>query len=45
MRKKLHKTARNTSFNDSLDLVIGTIGKVGDSPAGINKNFVIERVD
>ena len=45
MHEQLHETTRNASFNDGLDLVIGTIGQVRDSPASINEDFIVKRVD
>lgn len=45
MHEQLHKTTRDTSFDDCLNLVIGTIRQVGDSPAGINQNFIVKGID
>jgi hypothetical protein len=45
VHQELYETARDTGLDDSLDLVVGAIGEVGDSPAGIDEDFVVERVD
>ena len=45
MHEQLYKATGNTRFNDSLDFVIGTIRKIGNGPASINQNLVIQRVD
>ena len=45
MHEQLHKTTRNTGFNNSLDLIIGPVGEVGDSPTSINENFVVKRIN
>jgi hypothetical protein len=45
VHQKLYKTAGNTSFDDSLNLVIGAVGEVGDGPTGVNEDFVVEGVD
>jgi len=42
MHKKLNQAAGNASFNDGLNLVVGTIREIRNSPAGIDKNFVIQ---
>jgi hypothetical protein len=45
MHQQLYETTRDTSLNDGLDLIVGSIRKVRDRPAGVNKNFVIQRVN
>jgi hypothetical protein len=45
MHKQLNKAARDPSLNDGLYLVICSIGEVGNSPTGINQDFIIERVN
>ena len=45
VHQELYETTRDASLNDSLDLVVGAIGKIGDGPASIDKDFVVERVD
>lgn len=45
MGEQLYQTAGNTSFDDCLNLFVGAIGEIRDSPAGINEDFVVERVD
>ena len=44
VHEQLYKTAGDASLNDGLDLVVGAIGKVGDGPAGVDEDFVVERV-
>lgn len=43
--QKLHKPWTDTSFDHSLNFVIGAIWKIRESPAGICKNFLIIQVD
>ena len=45
MHKKFHQAARNACFNNSLDLIIGTIRQVGNSPASIDKDLVIQHIN
>jgi hypothetical protein len=45
VHEQLYEATGNAGLDDSLDLVVGTIRKVGDGPAGIDEDFVIERVD
>jgi hypothetical protein len=45
MHKEFGKAAGNAGLNHGLDLVVGAIGKVGDGPAGIDQDLVVERVD
>jgi hypothetical protein len=45
VHQELYETAGDTSFDDSLDLVIGAVGEVGDGPTGVNEDFIIEGVD
>ena len=45
MHKQLNKAARDAGFDDGLDLVVRSIGEVGDSPAGIDQDLIVERVD
>jgi hypothetical protein len=45
VHQELYKTARDAGLDDSLDLVVGAIGEVRDSPAGVDQDFVVERVD
>lgn len=45
MHEELHQSAGDTSFDHGLYLIVGTIRKVRDSPAGINQNLVVKRVD
>lgn len=45
MHEEFNQTSRNSCFDDGLDLIIGTIGKIGDGPASIDEDFVIKHVD
>lgn len=45
MHEQLHQTARNASFDDGLNLVVGTVREIRDGPAGIDQNLIVERVD
>lgn len=45
VHQQLNEATWNASLNNSLDFVVGTIRKVGDCPAGIDQNFVIEGVN
>jgi hypothetical protein len=45
MHEKFYQTAGDSSFDDRLNLVIGSVGKVRNSPTSINENFIIERID
>jgi hypothetical protein len=45
MHEQLHQSAGDASFNDGLDLIIGSIGKVRDGPASINQDLIVKGVD
>lgn len=45
VHEELHQSATDTRLNDGLDLVVGSIGKVGDRPACIDQDLVVQRVD
>lgn len=45
MHKELNQSTGNAGLNNSLDLVVRTIREVGDSPASINQDFVVQRVN
>jgi hypothetical protein len=45
MHEQLHQSAGNASFNDGLDLIVGSIGKVRDGPASINQYLIVKGVD
>jgi hypothetical protein len=45
VHEQLYQAAGNAGLDDSLDLVVGSIRQVGDGPAGVDENLVIERVD
>lgn len=45
VHEELNKTPGNASLDNRLDLVVGSIREVGDGPASVNKNLIVERVD
>jgi hypothetical protein len=45
VHEQVHQAAAYARLDNCLDLVVGAVGKVRDSPASINQNLVIERVD
>ena len=45
MHEQLNQATRDAGFNNSLDLIVRAVGKVGDGPAGINQNLIVEGVD
>ena len=45
VHQELYKTAGDASLDNSLDLVVGAIRKVGDGPASVDEDFVVEGVD
>lgn len=44
VHEQLYKTAGDASLNDGLNLVVGAIREVRDGPAGVDEDFVVERV-
>lgn len=45
VHEQLDQAAGDAGLDDGLDLVVGAIRKVGNSPASINQDLVIKRVD
>jgi hypothetical protein len=45
VHQQLYETTRDAGLNDSLDLVVGTIAEVGNGPAGIDQNLVVQGVN
>lgn len=45
MHKQFYKAAGDASLNNGLNLVVGSVRKVRDGPAGIDQDFVVEGVD
>lgn len=45
VHKELHEATGDTGLDNGLDLVIGTIGQIRDSPASVNQDLVIQHVD
>ena len=43
--EQVHKSSAYTTLNDSLNLVVGSIGKVTDSPTSIDQDLIVERVN
>jgi hypothetical protein len=45
VHKELHQATGDTGLNNGLDLVVGTIRQVRDSPASIDQDLVVQHVD
>ena len=45
MHEQFHETTRDPCLDNGLDLIIGTVGEIRDSPTGVDEHFVIERVN
>lgn len=45
VEEELDESAGDTSFNNSLDLLVRAVRQVRDGPAGVDEDFVVERVD
>jgi hypothetical protein len=45
VHKKFDQTARDAGLDNSLDLVVGTVGEVGDGPASVNQDLIVKHVD
>lgn len=45
MQQKLNKSAWDTGLDNSLNLIVGTVGQIRNGPAGIDQDLVIERVN
>ena len=45
VHEELHQATGDTGLNNGLNLVVGTIGQVRDSPASVNQDLVIQHVD
>lgn len=45
VHKQLDQAAGDAGLDDGLDFVVGAIRKVGNSPASINQDLVIKRID
>lgn len=43
--EEIDESSANTALDDGLDLVVGAVRQVADSPTGIDENLVIQRVD
>lgn len=44
VHEQLYQATGDVGLDDSLDLVVGAIGQVRDSPAGVDENLVVKRV-
>ena len=40
--EQLHEAADDTALNDSLDLVVASVAQVGDGPACVDEDLVIQ---
>lgn len=45
MHEEFDQTTRDTGFDNGLNLVIRSIGEVGNCPAGVDQNFVVKGID
>ena len=45
VKKQLHEALGHTRLDHSLDLVVVTIGEIGDGPAGIGQDLLVSRVE
>lgn len=45
VHEKVNETPADTGFDDGLDLVVGPVREIGNGPASIDENLVIDRVD
>lgn len=45
LHKEVNQSSADTALDDSLDLVVGTVGQVADSPTSVNEDLVVKRVD
>jgi hypothetical protein len=45
VHQQLNEPTRDASFDDGLDLIVGTVREVRDGPAGIDQHLVVERED
>jgi len=43
--QEVYQSPAYTALDDSLNLVVGTVRKVRQSPTSVDENFIIERVD
>lgn len=44
MHQQLHETTGDAGFDNGLDLVVRSVGEVGDGPAGIDQDFIVKHV-
>jgi hypothetical protein len=45
VHEELHQAAGDTGLNNGLNLVVGAIRQIGDSPAGVNQDLIVKHVD
>ena len=45
MQKQVNESSAHTRLDDRLDFVVGSVREVRNSPAGVNENLVVERID
>jgi hypothetical protein len=45
VHEELDQTTGNACLDDSLDLVVGTIREVRNSPASIDEDLIVKRID
>jgi hypothetical protein len=42
MHKQFDEASRNSGLDNGLDLIVRSIGEIGNGPAGINEDLIIE---
>ena len=43
--QQIHQSPADTTLNDGLDLVVGAVREVRESPTGVDENLVVQGVD
>ena len=43
--QQVHESSADTALDNGLDLVVGSVRQVADSPASVDQNLVVEGVD
>ncbi len=45
VNEEIYETTADTGLDDTLNLLVGTVGKVRDGPASVDEDLVVHRVD
>ena len=45
MHEEVHETSTDSGLDDSLNLIVRTVGEVGDRPASVDEDLIVERVN